>query len=83
MDNLLGIYEGASSASADRDEAKKLDVIAVSALVHARIFQSALLHARRLLGNRHGRLELSSRPCAGMTARPLEQSAAQPVLPCS
>ena len=30
MDNLLGVYEGASSASADRDEAKKLDVIAVS-----------------------------------------------------
>ncbi len=32
MDNLLGVYEGASSASADRDEAKKLDVIAVSPL---------------------------------------------------
>ena len=30
MDNLLGVYEGASSTSADRDEAKKLDVIAVS-----------------------------------------------------
>lgn len=30
MDNLLGLYEGGSSTSADRDEAKKLDVIAVS-----------------------------------------------------
>lgn len=33
MDNLLGVYEGASSASADRDEAKKLDVISVSFLL--------------------------------------------------
>ena len=34
MDNLLGVYEGASSSSADRDEAKKLDVVAVSILIH-------------------------------------------------
>lgn len=30
LDNLTGVYEGGASASAERDEAKKLDVIAVS-----------------------------------------------------
>ena len=37
MDNLLGVYEGASSSSADRDEAKKLDVIAVSFDMHTAV----------------------------------------------
>lgn len=30
LDNLTGVYEGGASASAERDESKKLDVIAVS-----------------------------------------------------
>ena len=32
MDNLLGVYEG-SPASPERDEAKKLDVVAVRSLL--------------------------------------------------
>ena len=35
VDNLLGVYEG-STASSERDEAKKLDVIAVRSLLSTR-----------------------------------------------
>ena len=43
MDNLLGVYEGDPSTSADRDEAKKLDVVAVSVFVHMSGSERSLL----------------------------------------